>query len=85
MTGRRLREDVDDQRFLDFLNQAALDLAGPFRADQMREIRCKLGRQISSSQTPNKVREKLAWLARYFNLVLNESPIVGVDPLSDGI
>ena len=79
-----LREDVDDQRFLDFLNQAALDLAGPFRAGQMSEIRRELGRQLSSSQAPNRVREKLVWLARYFNTVLEETPIVGIDPLSAG-
>lgn len=79
-----LREDVDGQRFLDFLNQAALDLAGPFRADQMREIRSELDRQLSSSNAQPQVRKKLLWLAHYFNSVLEEMPIAGIDPLSAG-
>jgi len=77
-----LREDFDTWRFLDFLNQAALDLAGPFREDQMMEIRLELSRQLSSSHAPNRVRQKLLWLVRYFNSVLEEAPIVGIDPLS---
>ena len=81
-----LRKDVDGQRFLDFLNEAAADLAGPFNADQMGEIRRELDRQLSSSNAPLGVRkkEKLVWLARYFNSVLEETPIVGIDPLSAG-
>ena len=77
-----LREDFDGWRFLDFLNQAALDLGGPFREDQMMEIRLALDRQFSSSRVPNRVRQKLLWLARYFNSVLEEAPIVGIEPLS---
>lgn len=76
-----LREDIDGERFLDFLSQAALDLAGPFRANQMEEIRRELGRQLSSSQTSNLVRPKLVWLARYFNSVLEKAPIAGINPL----
>lgn len=79
-----LRDDGDGQRFLDFLNKAALDLAGPFRADQMREIRRELDRQLSSSKAQPRVREKLLWLAHYFNSVLKEMPIAGIDPLSAG-
>ncbi len=79
-----LREDVDGQRFLDFLNPAALDLVGPFREDQMREIRRELDRQLSSSTVPPRIREKLVWLVRYFNSILKEKPIVGINPLSAG-
>lgn len=79
-----LREDVDGRWFLDFLSQTALDLAGPFRSEQMGEIRRELGRQLSSSQAPIQVRRKLVWLARYFNSVLEKAPIVGIDPLANG-
>ena len=78
-----LREDVDGQRFLDFLNQTALHFSWPSPADQMRVIRRELDRQFSFSKIPPRVREKLVWLAHYFNLVLEE-PIVGIDPLSAG-
>lgn len=79
-----LRKDVDGCRFLDFLNPVALDLAGPFRADQMRAIRRDLDRQLSSSKALPQVQEKLCWLAQYFNLVLKETPTVGIAPLSTG-
>jgi len=79
-----LREDVDGQRFLDFLNQAAFELTGPFRGDQMRDIRRELSNQLSSSQVPNRDRDKLIWLADYFNLALKDTPIPGIDPLTTG-
>lgn len=80
-----LREDeCDGGRFLDFLSQAALDLAGPFRSEQMGEIRRELDRQLSSSQAPIQVRLKLVWLARYFNSVLEKAPLVGINPLPNG-
>jgi hypothetical protein len=79
-----VREDADGERFLDFLNRAALDLAGSFRETQMWEIRHQLARQLSSSETPNGVRRKLVWLADYFNSVLKEAPIAGINPLPSG-
>lgn len=79
-----LREDADGQRFLDFLSQVAPDLADTFGAGEMEEIRCELGRQLSSSQTPNLARPKLVWLARYFNSVLEMAPIAGIKPLPFG-
>lgn len=77
-----IREDADGQRFLDFLNKKAFELAGDFRTDQMNEIRRGLNNQLFSSQVSNRVRKKLEWLAGYFNLTLKEEPIVGIDPLS---
>jgi hypothetical protein len=79
-----IREDIDGQRFLDFLNKAALELAGSFREDQMMEIRRELINQLSSSQVPDRVRKKLVWLAAYFNLALKDAPIAGIDPLPTG-
>lgn len=77
-----LREDeCDGGRFLDFLSKGALDLAGPFRSEQMGEIRRELGRQLSSSQTPIKDQRKIVWLALYFNSVLRKAPIEGIEPL----
>ncbi len=75
-----LREDVDRQPFLDFLSQVAPDLADTFGADQMKDIRYELWRQLSSSECP-RVKQKLVWLARYFNSVLEKAPIEGVSPL----
>lgn len=80
-----LREDeCDGGWFLDFLSHAALDLAGPFRLEQMGEIRRELGRQLSSSRTPLKDQRKIVWLARYFNSVLRKAPIAGIEPLPNG-
>lgn len=73
-----LREDSDGQRFLDFLSPT-LDLSGSFREDQMREIRHELDRQLSSSQVPDSVQQKLDWLTRYFNSVLEREPIAGIN------
>lgn len=75
-----LREDVDAWRFLDFLNQTDPNLAP--EADQLRVIRRELARQLSIPQGLDQVREKLVWLSRYFNLVLNETRIPGINPLS---
>lgn len=77
-----LRKDIDGQQFLDFLNPAALDLVGPFREDQMRQIRRELDRELTTLKAAPRVREKLVWLARYFNSTLEEHPIVGIRPLS---
>ena len=77
-----IREDVDGQSFLDFLNKKAFELAGDFHTDKMNEIRRELNNQLIPSQLSDRVRKKLAWLADYFNLTLEEEPIAGIDPLS---
>ena len=46
----------------------------------MMGIRRELGRQLSSFDTRTQVRRKLVWLARYFNSVLEKTPIEGVVP-----
>jgi len=79
-----LRRDIDGRWFLDFLGQAALNLAGPFCSEQMGEIRRELVQQLSSSQAPTRVRRKLVWLARYFNSVLEKAPIEGINPIPNG-
>ncbi len=78
-----LRQDADDGwRFLDFLNQTDPDLAP--EVDQLRVIRRELARQLFNPQFRDDVcvRGKLDWLARYFDLVLNETNIPGINPLS---
>ena len=82
-----LRKDADGQRFLDFLNQSAFEITGSFREDQRGEIRRELSNQLSSSLVPDdddRVREKLLWLADYFNLALKDAPIAGIDRLYTG-
>lgn len=80
-----LRKDADGQQFLDFLTQVAPDLADTFGAEEMKEIRCELWRQLSSSQAPDRRRRKLVWLARYFNFVLKKAPIEGVSSLPEPV
>jgi hypothetical protein len=77
-----MKRDFDGERFLHFLSPEALDLSGPFRAEQMGEIRRELARQLSSLQAGHLARPKLAWLARYFNSVLEEAPVAGINSLS---
>jgi len=79
-----LRRDIDGRWFLDFLGQAALNLAGPFCSEQMGEIRRELVQQLSSSQAPTRVRRKLGLLARYFNSVLEKAPIECINPIPNG-
>ena len=79
-----LRQDADGQRFLDFLAQVAPDLADTFGADEMKEIRWELERQLSSAGVSKCVNEKLVWLAQYFNSVLERAPVEGVSLLPKG-
>ena len=76
-----LREDFDGERFLHFLSPEAIELCGNFRAEKMGDIRRELNRVLSSSQDRPRIRPKLVWLARYFNSVLEEAPISGINPL----
>ena len=77
-----LRQDAGGQWFLDFLTQVAPHLADTFGAEEMKEIRYELDRQLSSSGIPNEVNKKLVWLARYFNSVLEKAPVEGVSSFS---
>jgi hypothetical protein len=77
-----IRTDFDGERFLHFLSPQAMELVGSFRDEQMREIHRELSRQLSCVRPGNHSRPKLIWLARYFNSVLEEAPISGMESLS---
>ena len=77
--GSALRQET--QEVVDFIHNESGGGLAP-QADQLRVIRSELSRQLSIRQDNDQVREKLAWLARYFNLVLSETGIQGINPLS---
>ena len=71
-----------DQRCLPKFGPEPLgDRSGDFRAEQMGAIRRRLRQELSSSKDVPLVRPKLAWLARYFDQVLEATPVSGVDPI----
>jgi hypothetical protein len=78
-----VRTDFDGERFLHFLSPQVIDLVGSFLHEtQMQEIHHELRRQLLQVRPGDPHRPKLIWLARYFNSVLKEVPISGMESLS---
>ncbi len=78
-----VKTDFDGERFLHFLNPQFMKQSKSTALEgQMWEIYRQLSQQLKSVRSGDPLRPKYIWLARYFNSVLEESPVSGMELFS---